>query len=247
MGIPGRSAGTSRSRHSPASIAAPTARADKRKFDIGLALSRIREAVRGVPKAAMFALAEEGYATVFEQLVSCILSIRTLDQVSLLAARRLLGEAREPAALARLPVSRIDRLIGEVSFHGAKAEQIRAIARRTAQEYGGTLPCDVDVLRSFKGVGPKCAHLALGVACGELRISVDVHVHRVTNRWGYVRTRTPEETMAGLEKRLPSQYWIEINALLVPFGKHICTGRLPKCSTCPVLDMCRQVGIGAHR
>jgi len=115
-----------------------------------------------------------------------------------------------------------------------------------ADEYAGVLPCDDSVLRSFRGVGPKCAHLALGIACGQLRISVDVHVHRVTNRWGYVRTRTPEETMAALEQRLPPRHWVEINALLVPFGKHVCTGRLPKCSVCPVLDMCQQVGVTAH-
>ena len=102
------------------SSGARTARAGKRRFDVGLALRRIREAVRGVPKAAMFALAEEGHASVFEQLVACILSIRSLDEVSLVAAR-LLGQAREPAALARLPVRRIDSLIGDVSFHRAKA------------------------------------------------------------------------------------------------------------------------------
>ncbi|HXT49180.1 MAG TPA: hypothetical protein VN717_11120, partial [Gemmatimonadaceae bacterium] len=95
--------------------------------------------------------------------------------------------------------------------------------------------------------GPKCANLALGVACGETRISVDVHVHRVTNRWGVVRTRTPEATMEALERILPKRYWIEINRLLVPFGKHVCTGRAPKCSTCPVLAYCRQVGVTTHR
>jgi endonuclease-3 len=96
-------------------------------------------------------------------------------------------------------------------------------------------------------VGPKCAHLALGIACGERRISVDVHVHRVTNRWGYVREPSPERTMQALESGLPDRWWIEINAPLVPFGKHICTGRLPKCSTCPVLEYCRQVGVTEHR
>jgi len=194
----------------------------------------------------MFALAEEGHATLFEQLIACILSIRTRDEVSLLAARRLLRAAREPAALAKLSVRKIDGLISDVSFHRVKAEQIHAIARQVADEYAGVLPCDDSVLRSFRGVGPKCAHLALGIACGQLRISVDVHVHRVTNRWGYVRTRTPEETMAALEQRLPPRHWVEINALLVPFGKHVCTGRLPKCSVCPVLDMCQQVGVTAH-
>jgi len=219
----------------------------KRPFDIATALARIRRAVRPLPKAAMFALAEEGYRTLFEQLVACILSIRTRDETSLVAARRLFARARTAHDLARLGAAEIDGLIGDVTFHEAKAGQIREIARRTVAEHGGRLPCDEAVLLGLRGVGPKCAHLALGVACGERLISVDVHVHRVTNRWGYVHAPTPERTMAELARVLPKRYWVEINALLVPFGKHICTGRLPKCSTCPVLDMCRQVGVGEHR
>jgi endonuclease-3 len=214
---------------------------------VGEALARIRRAVRPLPKAAMFALAEEGYRSLFEQLVACILSIRTRDEVSLLAARRLFEVVRTPAELARLGAAGIDRLIHDTSFHGPKAEQILEIARRTVDDYGGVLPCDAEVLRGFRGVGPKCAHLALGVACGERLISVDTHVHRVTNRWGYVAAPTPEQTMAALTKVLPRRYWVEINALLVPFGKHICTGRLPKCSTCPVLEMCAQVGVTEYR
>jgi endonuclease III len=100
---------------------------------------------------------------------------------------------------------------------------------------------------SFKGVGPKCANLALGVAHDVSRISVDIHVHRVTNRWGVISTRSAEQTMVALEKVLPKRYWIEINRLLVPFGKHVCTGQRPKCSTCPVLAYCRQVGVTSHR
>jgi endonuclease III len=195
----------------------------------------------------MFALAEEGYRSLFEQLVACILSIRTRDEVSLVAARRLFALACAPHDIARLGTTELDALIGDTTFHLAKAEQIREIARRTVEEHGGRLPCDEAVLRAFRGVGPKCAHLALGVACGERLISVDVHVHRVTNRWGYVSAPTPERTMAALAEVLPKRYWVEINALLVPFGKHVCTGRLPKCSTCPVLDMCRQVGVTEHR
>ena len=194
----------------------------------------------------MFALAEEGYRSLFEQLVACILSIRTYDETSLVAARRLFAAARTPAALARMTAGRIDALIGDVTFHRTKADQIRAIARETAR-LGGTLPCDAELLRSFRGVGPKCAHLALGIACGDRRISVDIHVHRVTIRWGYVRSGSPEATMMALEQVLPERYWVELNGLLVPFGKHTCTGRLPKCSVCPVLDMCRQVGVGRHR
>ena len=195
----------------------------------------------------MFELAARGYRSVFQQLVGCIISIRTFDEVSLPAALALLERAPTPEAMAKLPASRIDALIGTTSFHEAKAAQIRELARRTAGEFGGELPCDFDVLTSFRGVGPKCANLALGVACGAERISVDIHVHRVTNRWGYVATTSPEGTMRALERKLPRRYWIEINRLLVPFGKHICTGHLPKCSTCPVLEYCRQVGVTAHR
>jgi endonuclease III len=195
----------------------------------------------------MFALADEGYRSVFEQLIACILSIRTRDEVSLVAARRLFEAARRPEQIARLAPARLDRLIGDTAFHAAKARQIREIGRRTVAEHGGRLPCDEAVLRGFHGVGPKCAHLALGVACGERLISVDVHVHRVTNRWGYVDEPTPERTMAALARVLPRRYWVEINALLVPFGKHVCTGRMPKCSTCPVRDVCARVGVTVHR
>jgi len=195
----------------------------------------------------MFELAEEGFDSAFEQLIACIISIRTFDEVTLPTARRLFARARTPLAVSQLTVNEIEALIRGSSFHERKAPQIKAIAQRVVDEYDGTLPCDREVLLSFAGVGPKCANLALGIACGEPTISVDVHVHRVTNRWGYVSASTPERTMAALEAKLPRRYWIEINRLLVPFGKHICTGQLPHCSTCPVLDMCQQVGVKAHR
>jgi len=195
----------------------------------------------------MFELAERGHRTLFEQLVACIISIRTLDEVSLPTALRLFERAPTPDAIAKLSVAQIDKLIHASSFHRAKAESIRTIARRTVAEFGGRLPRDRDVLMSFKGVGPKCANLALGVAHGDLHISVDIHVHRVTNRWGVIKASTPEQTMLELERVLPKRYWVDINRLLVPFGKHVCTGRLPKCSTCPVLEYCRQVGVTTHR
>jgi endonuclease-3 len=125
--------------------------------------------------------------------------------------------------------------------------QIHSLAQRVVEEYGGELPCDWEILMSFSGVGIKCTHLTLGIACDQKRVSVDVHVDRVTNRWGYVTTTAPEGTSQALEEKLPLRYWVEINRLLVPFGKHICTGRLPRCSTCPVLEFCRQVGVDKHR
>ena len=220
---------------------------DKKPFEPGLAIQQIRNAVKPFPKAAMFELAEGGFKTTFEQLVACIISIRTYDEVTLPVSRRLFERARTPEEMVKLTYEELDALIGPSTFHERKANQILAIARRALDEYDGEIPCDPEVLMSFSGVGPKCAHLVLGVACGEPFISVDVHVHRVTNRWGYVKTSTPEKTMAALAEKLPKRYWIEINRLLVPFGKHICTGSRPHCSTCPILDMCQQVGVKAHR
>ncbi len=176
-----------------------------------------------------------------------MISIRTYDEATVPIARKLFDLARTAEAMSRLTARQIDAAIGASTFHEAKARQILEISRRVVADHGGELPCDFEVLTSFSGVGPKCANLALGIACGHSRIGVDIHVHRVTNRWGYVQERTPEKTMLALEAKLPKRYWVEINRLLVPFGKHICTGKAPKCSTCPVLDMCRQVGVAEHR
>src|SRR4051794_27939682 len=221
--------------------------AGKRPFDLRVAVPRLREAVRPLPKAALFQLAEDGHTSVFEQLVACIVSIRTYDETMLVAAGRLFAVARTPAEVAKLTPAQIDRLIGDCTFHRPKAEQIHSIAVRAVAEFAGEVPCDPDVLLSFRGVGPKCANLVLGIACGRPAIGVDIHVHRVTNRWGYVAAPTPEKTMAALQAKLPRRWWVEINSLLVPFGKHVCTGVRPKCSTCPLLNMCRQVGVTGRR
>jgi endonuclease-3 len=217
-----------------------------RPFDIEIALARIRDAIQGLPRAAMFELAAEGHTSLFEQLVACIVSIRTLDEVTLPVARRLFAAARTPNEMVSLTVAQIDGLISQCTFHEPKAAQIHAIAARIVSEMGGALPCDEGVLLSFRGVGPKCASLALGIACGRPGIGVDVHVHRVVNRWGYVKASSPEHTMRALMGRLPREYWIELNSLLVPFGKHICKGALPRCSTCPVADMCQRIGVARH-
>ena len=222
-------------------------RSAKSAFDIHTVLRRIRLEVKQFADAAMFDLAEQGYATPFHQLAACVISVRTRDEVSLPAALRLFKAASTPAAVATLGVKKIAQLIRPASFYETKAYDIRDLAQRVSEEYGGNLPCDFEVMTSFHGVGPKCANLTLGIACGATEISVDVHVHRVTNRWGFVRAATPEQTRRLLEKKLPRKYWVEINRLLVPFGKHVCTGRLPKCSVCPVLQYCRQVGVTEHR
>lgn len=219
----------------------------KKPFDIADMLKRIEKAVRPYPKAAMFELHERGYTSLFEQLISCIISIRTLDETTIPLSLKLFDMARTPTELLKLSPKELEALLIGSQFPGQKAYTLLGIAKAAVEEYGGELPADYNKLTSLKGVGPKCAKLALGVAAGHPGISVDVHVHRVVNRWGLVQTKTPEETMERLEELVPQKKWIHINRLLMPFGKHLCVLRSPFCSTCPVLEYCRQVGVTKHR
>ncbi|MGF1536118.1 MAG: endonuclease III domain-containing protein [Elainellaceae cyanobacterium] len=212
-------------------------------FTVERALDRIAPTMAAYPKAAMFALADEGYKSLFEQLISCIISIRTYDEVSLPASRRLFSQARTPVSMAALSVDEIATLIEPSTYGERKAEQISAIAWQIVDHHGGELPADVELLRSFSGVGPKCAHLALGVGSGQPYISVDTHVHRVVNRWGLVRTRTPEKTLAALEGLVSRSRWVDINRILMPFGKYVCRTAAPQCSSCPVEAGCQQVDV----
>ena len=206
-------------------------------------MDRVRSAVAPFPKAALFELYDEGFRSPFEILVACLISVRTRDEVSLAMARQLFARARTPAEMAALDINDIDALISRCGFHLIKSEQIHTMARLLLEEHQGTLPCSFEAMTSYPGIGPKCANLALSIACGEPHIGVDTHVHRITNRWGYVAARTPELTMAALEQKLPTKYWVEINALLVPFGRNICLPIGPKCATCPVVEMCARVGV----
>ena len=219
----------------------------KKAFNLSDVLERIEKAVAPYPKAAMFELYERGFSSLFEQLISCIISIRTLDETTIPVSLRLFAEARTPQQILDLPAGKLEQLLFGTSFPGQKAATMTGIARAAIDQYGGELPADFLKLTGLKGVGPKCANLALGVATGFAAISVDIHVHRVVNRWGIIETSQPEKTMLALEKNIPHDKWIDINRFLMPFGKHICTGRLPHCSTCPVLEYCKQVGVTTHR
>lgn len=219
----------------------------KRLFDLTAVLKKIETAVAKYPKAAMFELYERGYTSLFEQLISCIISIRTLDETTIPVSLRLFDVARTPDALLKLSLQELENLLYGCTFPGQKAYTMLGVAKAAVETYDGTLPAGFEQLTALKGVGPKCANLALGVSGGLPAISVDVHVHRVVNRWGFVETKTPEQTMTALEEKVAKKKWIDINRLLMPFGKHICTGPLPHCSTCPVLDYCQQVGVTKHR
>jgi endonuclease-3 len=215
----------------------------KKPFDIDLVFRRLRRAVAKVPRAAMFELRDRGHGTPFEQLVGSLISARTRDETTLPASLRLFAQASTPEAMAALDEATIEKLLEGVTFASAKARDIRALSRQIVEEHGGVVPDTLEGLTSFRGVGPKIAALTLAVGFGRPAIAVDVHVHRITNRWGYVQTSTPEKTAEALAQKLPEKYWVEINELLVPFGKTICTGVRPRCSSCPLLDVCKQVGV----
>lgn len=219
----------------------------KKPFNLAIVLKRIEKAVQAFPKAAMFELYDHGYTTLFEQLVSCIISIRTLDETTIPLSEKLFQLASTPKDFLKLSPEQLEDILHGSTFPKQKAYTILGIAKAAIENDNKELPADFEKLTQLKGVGPKCANLALGVAHKQAAISVDVHVHRVVNRWGFIKTKTPEQTMQQLEQNVPKQKWIDINRLLMPFGKHICTGRLPHCSTCPVLEYCQQVAVGSHR
>ncbi|MCO6415891.1 endonuclease III [Siccirubricoccus sp. KC 17139] len=218
---------------------------EKDPFDIDRVFRLLRQAVAGLPKAAMFALRDAGYASPFEQLVAALISARTRDETTIPVCERLFAMARTPAAMAALDEATLVRLLHGATFPEPKARDILALSRQIAA--AGEVPATAEGLTALRGVGPKIAALTLGVGFGIPAISVDIHVHRIVNRWGYVAASTPERTMKALEQTLPPPYWIELNERLVPFGKHICTGERPRCSTCLLLRQCRQVGVTEHR
>jgi endonuclease-3 len=222
--------------------------ADKEQFDIDEVFRRLRRAVEGLTKAAMFELRDRGYGTPFEQLVGSLISARTRDETTLAVCLHLFHVAHTPEAMAALGQGTLTRLLHGASFADVKARDILELSRRIVEEHAGRVPDTREGLTAFRGVGPKIAALTLAVGFGQPAIAVDVHVHRVANRWGYVATKAPEKTAAALAATLPKKYWVEINERLVPFGKAICTGGLPpKCSTCLLLSICRQVGVGKTR
>lgn len=220
---------------------------EKAAPDIHEIFRRLRLSTARLPKAAMFQLRDEGFGDPFRQLIGSLISVRTRDEATVVICRRLFATVGGPDDLLALDDAVLTGLLAGASFPDGKARTLKTVARRIKEDRAGRVPDTVEGLLTLPGVGPKVAALTLAVSAGVPAIAVDIHVHRVTNRWGYVRTTSPEGTMKALTAILPREYWIEINERLVPFGKFVCTGTRPKCSACPVLEMCRQVGVGAHR
>lgn len=209
--------------------------------EIGAALAKVRRANRAfrVPAVTVVAASRDPFAV----LVSTILSLRTRDAATAAASARILALARTPAAMRRLSARAIEKAIYPVSFYRTKARHLLAACRLLEERHGGRVPKTMEELLALDGVGRKTANLVLTLGHGLPGICVDTHVHRISNRWGYVRTETPERTEFRLREILPRRHWLEYNDLLVTFGQNLCTPLSPRCSRCPLGTACERRGV----
>jgi len=209
-------------------------------------LAAMRRAVEGEKLPSVSEIARRDRDP-FRILIATLLSLRTKDDVTEAASARLFAIAPDAKTLARLDVKRIEKAIFPVGFYRTKARTIRDVARRLEAEFNGQVPDTIDVLLGFKGVGRKTAALVVSLGFDTPAICVDTHVHRISNRLGWVRTRTPHETEDALMKIVPRELWIDVNEIMVGFGQRVCTPTSPRCSTCPVFAWCARVGVGKSR
>ncbi|MFZ1986102.1 MAG: endonuclease III [Desulfatitalea sp.] len=212
------------------------------KLDIDRFVAALTEAYVDWHAPIVTFIANRG-ATPFEVLVSTILSLRTKDEVTSSAAARLFAQARTPEQLLALGAQRVAQLIYPVGFYPTKAKRLMEISRILLADQGGKVPDTMDGLLALPGVGRKTANLVLVEGYGQDAICVDTHVHRISNRIGYVATKTPEQTEMALRAKLPRKHWIRYNELLVAFGQVVCRPVSPFCSRCPVAAMCPRIGV----
>ena len=213
---------------------------------IGRVLQLVRRAISAWEPPALNKIAEESHDP-FRVLISCILSQQTKDAVTEAASIRLYRLADRPETILALSERRIAGAIYPVSFYRTKARTIREVSRTLLTRFAGRVPDSLEELLSLKGVGRKTANLVVTVGYRKSGICVDTHVHRISNRWGYVKTKTPEQTEMALRQKLPKRHWIYYNDLLVPFGQHLCRPISPFCSRCPVERWCARIGVTIHR
>ena len=214
--------------------------------------SRIRELVHRLEafrtECRVTTLAhEESSRSPFRLLVACVISLRTKDEVTAVASRRLLDIAPDADRLAELDEERIAGTIYPAGFYNTKAAQLREIGKVLREQHRGEVPCDEEALLALPGVGRKTANLVLGLGFGIPAICVDTHVHRISNRLGLVATTAPEQTERSLNEVLPTDLWIPINDLLVTFGQNRCHPTSPRCTGCPLHDLCPRVGVTRYR
>lgn len=217
-----------------------------RDADIHAVVSRVKKTIRRWKEPVLGVVARETRDP-FRILIACLLSLRTKDQTTADASQRLFRLADTPEHMSTLPSKTIEKAIYPVGFYKNKAKQILGICQSLLRDFGGRVPDTIEELLTLKGVGRKTANLVVTVGYRKPGICVDIHVHRISNRWGYVQTRTPEETERTLRQKLPATYWITFNDWLVPFGQHLCRPVSPFCSQCPVSQYCKRVGVRTCR
>lgn len=183
----------------------------------------------------------------FKVLISCILSLRTKDGTTAQASQRLFSLADNPAEMSELSVKEIERVIYPVGFYRTKARNIKEICHTLINDYDSKVPDEIDELLKLKGVGRKTANLVVTIGYDKDGICVDTHVHRISNRWGYIKTKTPEESEMALRKKLPKRYWKIYNDLLVTFGQNLCKPISPLCSQCSLTKFCNRIGVKKSR
>jgi len=183
----------------------------------------------------------------FKVLIATLLSLRTKDKATHQACDRLFALADTPQQILRISLPRLETLIFPVGFYKVKAKTLHHVCRELIEKHGGKVPPDLDALLKIKGIGRKTANLVVTIAFNLPGICVDIHVHRISNRWGYVRTATPEKTEAALRERLPGKYWISYNDLLVTYGQNVCLPVSPFCSQCKLERFCPKIGVTRHR
>lgn len=179
----------------------------------------------------------------FKVLVSTVLSSRTKDEITEEASERLFSVVKKPEDILKLSLNKLEKLIYPVGFYRVKAKRLKELSEHLVKKYDGKVPDDLDKLLELPGVGRKTANLVITLAFNKYGICVDTHVHRIVNRWGYVKTRTPAETEVALRKKLPKKYWKKINNLLVVFGKSVCKPLRPMCSSCDISKYCPKIGV----
>ncbi|HYN89419.1 MAG TPA: endonuclease III [Ardenticatenaceae bacterium] len=209
-------------------------------------IPRLRAAVAEWRTPLVDAMAATG-SDPFRILIATIISLRTKDDVTAVVAPRLFALADTPRAMLQLRPEQIEAAIYPAGFYRTKARTILEVSRLLLDEYGGRVPDEIAELLTLPGVGRKTANLVVTAGYGKPGICVDTHVHRITNRWGYVNTKTPEQTEMALREKLPPEHWLEINGLLVSLGQNICHPTSPRCSICPVAAECRRVGVTRSR
>jgi len=217
---------------------------EKRLLEI---IKKLRKATACMAEPAATSIVKGFGKDPFLVLVSCILSLRTKDTVSLPASQRLFQLAKTPQGILGLPLGQIEQVIYPVGFYRNKAKHLHEISKDLIGRFGGKVPNNEQDLLSLKGVGPKTANLVLGEGFGIPAICVDTHVQRISNRLGLVKTRTPEQTEKALKLILPKKYWIEYNRLLVQWGQNICVPVSPFCSKCILSDLCPKIGVKRSR